>query len=329
MTRLAALCLLLVGCSEAPTDYLLHVDSRMSGDPLHSIKVRTWATADTAMTDVIESSCFCVSGGCRALPVTMALVPTSDLSRRYQVEVIGYTDEACTNQLVTQLAKLQFVPHTSLDGFMDLTDNCVNVTCPAGQTCSNGICVDPVDTVVVSKPDGGQVQVDMSQPGSTPLDFAGVDLSDFCGSTCFAAGTEISLAGGQRRAIERVAVGDVVGAVEEQIAWSPVEPRTAQVSATMRHVTSEVLVLTVEGRELVTTAEHPFAVIGRGFVPAGRLTVGDPLLRANGREALVQAIEHRTGAFEVFNLEVAGDHTYFVSDLELVVHNKAQMTPCL
>lgn len=333
MKRLLLIGALLAGCKEVPTDYLLHVDSQMSGDPLHSIKVRTWATADTVQANVIESSCFCVSGTCRTLPVTMALVPTTDLSQRYQVEVVGYSDEACTNQLVTQAAKLQFVPHTSLDAYMDLTDDCINVRCPAGQTCSHGICIDPVDTAVVSKPDdGGQVLIDMSSPDSTfaPLDFSGVDLASFpCGPTCFAAGTLVSTGSGPGRAIERLEVGDLVGSVEEQIAWSPVVPRTAQVSATMRHVASEVLVLTVEGREIVTTREHPFAVIGRGFVPAGRLVVGDGLLRANGREARVQAIEQRRGPVEVFNLEVSGDHTYFVSDLELVVHNKGFMQPCL
>lgn len=133
-------------CSEPPTDYLLHVDSRMNGDPLHSIRGRTWATDDTTQADVIESSFFCVGGTCRTLPVTIALVPTSDLSRRYQVEVIGYSDEGCANQLVSQLAKLEFVPHTSLDAYMDLTNNCVNVMCPAGQTDGGLVVVDMATT---------------------------------------------------------------------------------------------------------------------------------------------------------------------------------------
>ena len=319
------------GCDKKPTNYLLHIESEITESPtqpgLHSIRVRTWDTDDTTMSVANESSCFSVGASSRPLPVTMLLVPTGATDRRFQIEVTGFSDGGCATYLLSQRAKLQFVPETSLDAYLDLTSNCVGKMCPPEQTCNEGYCLDPTTTVNVTTPDGGmRVVVDMSASGGAS-DMAGSDLSaaDFavpCWKTCFAAGTAVTLASGFRRPIEAITEGDAVSALQEEVRSSPVEPRAAMVTHTMQHMVAEVLVLIVEGREIVTTAEHPFAVIGRGFVSAGELRVGDPLLRSNGREARVQRIELRHGSFPVYNLEVAGDHTYFVSDLELVVHNK-------
>ena len=62
-------------------------------------------------------------------------------------------------------------------------------------------------------------------------------------------------------------------------------------------------------------------MVNRGWVAAGALHTGDVVLEENVTTATIGEISHRTGAFKVYNFEVEGLHTYFVSDLGILVHN--------
>jgi hypothetical protein len=73
-----------------------------------------------------------------------------------------------------------------------------------------------------------------------------------------------------------------------------------------------VLELQVGGRVIRTTAEHPFYVRGKGWVPAALLQVGDPLCCLEGDDVRVEALRD-TGEFQrVHNCRIADWHTYFV-----------------
>ena len=73
-----------------------------------------------------------------------------------------------------------------------------------------------------------------------------------------------------------------------------------------------VLDLTVNGRVIGTTHEHPFFVRGRGWTKAQELRVGDDVRRMGPGWATVEAVSD-TGRLEtVYNLEIEDDHTYFV-----------------
>jgi hypothetical protein len=79
-------------------------------------------------------------------------------------------------------------------------------------------------------------------------------------------------------------------------------------------------------RELVTTGDHPFHVPAYGsFVEAQRLVAGMELTTSNGHHpVIVTDVEpiHTDGRpVMVYNLEVEGDHTYFVGDAGIWVHN--------
>jgi hypothetical protein len=56
-------------------------------------------------------------------------------------------------------------------------------------------------------------------------------------------------------------------------------------------------------------------------VEAKDLKVGSLLQTEDGRVIDVDGIEKREGKFEVYNFKVEGFHTYFVSDLGILVHN--------
>jgi hypothetical protein len=77
-----------------------------------------------------------------------------------------------------------------------------------------------------------------------------------------------------------------------------------------------VLRLEVGGQAISTTAEHPFWVRGKGWLPAGEMMVGDQLLGHDGRWSVLTGKED-TGEYRtVYNLRVAECHTYFVGSQE-------------
>jgi len=88
------------------------------------------------------------------------------------------------------------------------------------------------------------------------------------GNICFIAGTLVLCMdedGNQcHKPIEDVNVGDMVWAYDEETgenAWKPVV-------RLFRNQTKEWYHVFVDGEEIVCTAEHPFYVVDRGFVPA-------------------------------------------------------------
>lgn len=69
------------------------------------------------------------------------------------------------------------------------------------------------------------------------------------------------------------------------------------------------------------TATHRFWSVDRNeWVAAVQLSVGERLMTKGG-EARIFSIERLVGDHQVFNFEVAGSHTYVVSELELKTHN--------
>ncbi|MCB1694461.1 MAG: Hint domain-containing protein, partial [Pseudomonadales bacterium] len=78
--------------------------------------------------------------------------------------------------------------------------------------------------------------------------------------------------------------------------------------------------------DVVTTCDHPFHVPAYGsFVEAQRLVAGMELSTSNGHHPVivtdVEPLSTGDRPTMVYNLEVEGDHTYFVGDAGLWVHN--------
>jgi len=82
----------------------------------------------------------------------------------------------------------------------------------------------------------------------------------------------------------------------------------------------------VEDEEIETTPTHPFWVIGKGWVAAGDMEVGDKvyLYSGEGREIKELKFEHLDSPIKVYNFEVEDWHTYFVSEHDVFVHNSCK-----
>ena len=74
------------------------------------------------------------------------------------------------------------------------------------------------------------------------------------------------------------------------------------------------------------TPEHPFWVVGQGFVAAKDLRVGQRGLDSEGNEVVYVGVEIRQEEADHYNFEVEDFHSYFVSETEadpaVWVHNK-------
>lgn len=149
----------------------------------------------------------------------------------------------------------------------------------------------------------------------------GFSTNGYTPGLCFAAGTEIATAEGEK-AIEDIEVGDLVWALDEQTR----ETKPRQVVGTFSRIATRLIVLSVGGEFIETTPEHPFWVIGEGWVEAHNLAVGDRLWTLHGDRLAIDRIEYREGSFPVYNFEVDGFHTYFVSQKKALVHNSCAVT---
>ena len=134
---------------------------------------------------------------------------------------------------------------------------------------------------------------------------------------CFVAGTEILTVDGVKN-IEDVRVGDWVIADDPT---PPGEIEAKQVLEIFVRQTDALVDLYVDGEVISTTGEHPFWVPDTGWVEAKDLVVGSLLQTGDGRVIDVDQVEKREGKFEVYNFNVEDFHTYFVSDLGILVHN--------
>jgi len=77
-----------------------------------------------------------------------------------------------------------------------------------------------------------------------------------------------------------------------------------------------VLNLHVGGKVIGTTVEHPFRVKGKGWTPAQELRAGDEIRLMGPGWTTVEGIADSGLITTVYNLEIEGDHTYFVGCAE-------------
>jgi len=133
---------------------------------------------------------------------------------------------------------------------------------------------------------------------------------------CFAPGTQIATADGFVT-IEDLVVGDEVWAYNPETG----EAELRKVTAAHKRDTDSLVHLRAGGEWITTTPEHPFWVDGQGWKVAGDLAVGELLLGLDGTAVQVEAIAAEAGPATVYNLDVEGLHTYFVTEAELLVHN--------
>lgn len=135
---------------------------------------------------------------------------------------------------------------------------------------------------------------------------------------CFVAGTLVLAVSGLIP-IENVRTGDKVysfNAETQEVSKKTVEETFVRESNELVHVT-------VKGETISATPDHPFYVSKKGFVKAINLRAGDILWTVNGEYVVVEKVQHEIleSPVKVFNFRVADNHTYFVGNNAVGVHN--------
>lgn len=111
----------------------------------------------------------------------------------------------------------------------------------------------------------------------------------------------------------------------------PIEPGNGRiVTGSFRHTAGNVIDLRVSGLDepIGTTDNHPFWSEDRqAFVPAGELRISEKLRSLSGETTFVLAKSPRGPPEDVFNIEVEGEHVYYITGAGVLVHNSYPLPP--
>jgi hypothetical protein len=145
--------------------------------------------------------------------------------------------------------------------------------------------------------------------------------------SCFVAGTPVMSAEGLKP-IETLHVGELVAARDEltgNTQWQRIE----NIFITHDREVWNLSFMDAAGQiEVITaTPNHPFALAAGGWRNAAELEQGDQIATLDGRVIQLLMSERDPSAATTYNLMVAGDHTYFVGNAGLWVHNQSECCP--
>jgi hypothetical protein len=143
---------------------------------------------------------------------------------------------------------------------------------------------------------------------------------DWSHYSCFAKGTPVRTRSGLRP-IEALRVGDQVLTQDTSTGALGYQP----VVNIAHNPPADTLRIKTEDDVITTTGIHRFWKAGQGWVMARDLLRGD-FVRTAGGLAQVHAIE-RGPTQAVYNLEVLGNHSFFVGKRDMLVHDKSQVDP--
>lgn len=81
-----------------------------------------------------------------------------------------------------------------------------------------------------------------------------------------------------------------------------------------------------DSTQIQTTWNHPFYIIGKGWTEVKDIKVGDYSKTVTGKLKITNIeIKQLDKPIKVYNMEVEGHHTYYVSDAGILVHNYDQL----
>ncbi|MDV7699527.1 DUF6443 domain-containing protein [Chryseobacterium soli] len=132
---------------------------------------------------------------------------------------------------------------------------------------------------------------------------------------CFTEGTLVAAEKGSKK-IEDIKEGDLVWSYNEETGKKELK----KVVKLSRNTSSSLVKISVNGTEITCTPEHPFYVNGN-WVEAKNLIKGTLLTTLDGTTSPVESINFLDEKVKVYNFEVEGNHNYYVSKKNILVHN--------
>ena len=145
---------------------------------------------------------------------------------------------------------------------------------------------------------------------------SGKGVTTYIGASgCFAAGTQITMANGDKKSIEDIKVADIVTCFDKNG-----DIYTSNVSKIFEHENDDTFYSIVhENGELRVTGNHWLLTEDNTFLEAEKFSVGDFLILYQGELSKIQSIQKIEKA-KSYNFTVEKYHTYIANDVR--VHNK-------
>lgn len=140
---------------------------------------------------------------------------------------------------------------------------------------------------------------------------------------CFPYDTPISIPGESSMGYRTIPISEIQ--VGDDVISRNLEQETGKCEVKkVQHLTSSrtdrLVRISFQGKVVKATENHPFFVQRKeGWVEARDLRVGDELQTISGESVPIEEIEIEEGEFDVYNLDVEGNHNYYACDV--LVHN--------
>lgn len=136
--------------------------------------------------------------------------------------------------------------------------------------------------------------------------------------SCFTGDTLVATEDGEKP-IKDIEVGDLVWAYDVENGGLELK----EVKTIYEKETKKLLHLQTTTGIISTTSNHPFYVLGKGWVAAGDLERNDEIYALDGTTSVVLGWEYEEllNPVSVYNLEIEDYNTYFVGDYGVLVHN--------
>jgi RHS repeat-associated protein len=147
------------------------------------------------------------------------------------------------------------------------------------------------------------------------------DLAAYCRANSFTGKTRVVMADGSRKRIDEIEVGDYVLAKDPV---TGVRGRRKVLDVIKGRGPKRLVDLSLGGSTITATDGHPFwSVSESAWVDAGDLRRFDLVADPRGNALVVKGVRRYSERARVFNLTVAGLHTYFVGAgrNSVLVHN--------
>ena len=140
---------------------------------------------------------------------------------------------------------------------------------------------------------------------------------------CFVKGTKVKTENGFKN-IEDIKIGDKV--YSYNLNNNSLELK--KVLNTIKSNTIDTYKVTIGGKTVEMSPKHQLYIIDKGWVRAYNLNVNDKLLDVNGKQVSISKIEYikYDSPIDTYNLTIEGNNNYFVTDIQVLVHNAASPT---
>ena len=140
---------------------------------------------------------------------------------------------------------------------------------------------------------------------------------------CFVKGTKVKTENGFKN-IEDIKIGDKV--YSYNLNNNSLELK--KVLNTIKSNTIDTYKVTIGGKTVEMSPKHQLYIIDKGWVRAYNLNVNDKLLDVNGKQITISKIEYKKydSPIDTYNLTIEGNNNYFVTDIQVLVHNAGSPT---